>query len=165
MQKDLSAEADRERDRLRPGEASLDHPLPSDANLSFIGEITTPWHCRAECPRQGNIDGPDCVIEVFEPWQAALAGIEAFGSLEVLYWLDRSRRDLVLQKPAKSSTVVGTFALRSPARPNPIGTSIVKLVTRNGPRLVVRGLDCVTGTKLIDLKPDRCLFTPKAAEK
>ncbi|WP_164139684.1 TrmO family methyltransferase domain-containing protein, partial [Stenotrophomonas maltophilia] len=56
----------------------------------------------------------------------------------------------------------GTFALRSPARPNPIGTAIVTLIGVDGGTLSVRGLDCLDGTPLIDLKPDRGLFTPLA---
>ena len=56
----------------------------------------------------------------------------------------------------------GTFSLRSPVRPNPIGTHIVQLISVDGANLVVRGLDCLDGTPLIDLKPDRALFTPVA---
>jgi tRNA (Thr-GGU) A37 N-methylase len=58
--------------------------------------------------------------------------------------------------------VRGTFSLRSPARPNPIGTSIVELVNVQGSVLFVRGLDCLDGTPLLDLKPDRALFQPIA---
>jgi tRNA (Thr-GGU) A37 N-methylase len=47
----------------------------------------------------------------------------------------------------------GTFALRSPVRPNPIAASVVKLVEVDGPRLSVVGLDCLDGTPLIDIKP------------
>ncbi|MCY1311866.1 S-adenosyl-L-methionine-binding protein [compost metagenome] len=59
----------------------------------------------------------------------------------------------------------GTFSLRSPVRPNPIDTSIVKLEAVEGPTLLVRGLDCLDGTPLIDLKPDRTLFKPIAPPK
>ncbi len=114
------------------------------------------------CPRQGRPDGPVCRIELFEPWVPALAGITGYARLEVLYWLHRSRRDLVLQSPRDDGVTQGTFALRSPVRPNPIGTSIVTLVDVAGPILRVRGLDCLDGTPLLDLKPDRCLFTPLA---
>jgi tRNA (Thr-GGU) A37 N-methylase len=98
----------------------------------FIGRIKTTWTSRMEAPRQGRHDGPICRIEVFEPWVLALQGVEAFERLEVLYWLDPSRRDLVLQSPANSAKVHGTFSLRSPVRPNPIGTSIVKLEAIEG---------------------------------
>ena len=80
-------------------------------------------------------------------------------------WLDKARRDLIVQNPAHSDNIFGTFALRSPVRPNPIGTVLAKLVSVDGPNLIVRGLDCLDGTPLIDLKPDRCAFTPKAPPK
>ena len=90
-----------------------------------------------------------------EPWVGALDGIEAFERIEVLYWLHESRRDLVRQSPGNDGMTKGTFTIRSPVRPNPIGTSIVSLVSREGPALNVRGLDCVDGTPLLDLKPAR----------
>ena len=113
-------------------------------------------------PRQGRPDGPVCRIEIFEPWVAALDGVERFERLEVLYWLHLSRRDLVRQSPANDGAVRGTFALRSPVRPNPIGTAIATLVGVEGASVLVRGMDCVDGTPLIDIKPDRTLFTPIA---
>ncbi len=76
-----------------------------------------------------------------------------------------SRRDLVLQSPANDGAAHGTFSLRSPVRPNPIGTAIVSLISVEGGVLSVRGLDCVDGTPLLDLKPDRGLFTPLAPEQ
>ena len=66
------------------------------------------------------------------------------------------------QSPADDGQTQGTFSLRSPARPNPIGTAVVALVGREGAVLSVRGLDCLDGTPLLDLKPDRCAFTPIA---
>lgn len=133
-----------------------------DAWIEFIGVIRTPWTSRLMCPRQGRADGPVCEIEIFEPWVPALAGIAQYPRLEVLYWLHESRRDLVLQSPASNGETRGTFALRTPVRPNPIGTSIVDLVLVDGAILKVRGLDCLDGTPLVDLKPDRALFVPLA---
>lgn len=150
---------------IRPHEISVPIPEPDDARLFFIGRIHTPFKERKDCPRQGSVDGPECRIEIFDPWVPALQGIEAYDSVEVLYWLDKARRDLVVQNPAHSDTIFGTFALRSPVRPNPIGTVLAKLVSVDGPNLIVRGLDCLDGTPLIDLKPDRCAFTPKAPPK
>ncbi len=147
---------------IRPGEVAVDAPQARDAGLEFIGRMHTPWATRQDTPKQGAADGPICRIEIFEPWVLALKGVEAFERLEILYWLDRSRRDLVLQSPASNGEVHGTFSLRSPVRPNPIGTSIVKLEAVEGSSLLVRGLDCLDGTPLVDLKPDRCQFTPIA---
>lgn len=93
----------------------------------------------------------------------ALQGLEAYSRIEVLYWLHLSRRDLVLQSPANDGEVRGTFSLRSPARPNPIGTAIALLQRIDGGTLYVRGLDCIDKTPLVDLKPDGTLFTPIAS--
>ena len=147
---------------IRENEVAVAPPQEADASLVFIGRISTPWTSRMECPRQGRHDGPVCRIEIFEPWVQALQGVDAYERLEILYWLDRSRRDLVLQSPASNGKVHGTFSLRSPVRPNPIGTSIVKLEAVEGNVLLVRGLDCLDGTPLLDLKPDRTLFKPIA---
>ena len=106
----------------------------------------------ATAPRQGRADGPICRIEVAEPWIAALDGIETYERIEVLCWLHEFRRDLVRQSPANDGETRGTFALRSPVRPNPIGTALATLVAREGPTLLVRGLDCLDGTPLIDLE-------------
>lgn len=147
---------------IRNGEIAVAIPPPDDAGLIFIGRIHTPWTSRLKTPRQGRPDGPLCRIELFEPWVAALEGIERFERIEVLYWLHLSRRDLVRQSPANDGSARGTFSLRSPVRPNPIGTSIATLVQRDGAKLMVRGMDCLDGTPLLDLKPDRTLFTPIA---
>ncbi len=147
---------------IRPSEVAVELPPATDAGLIFIGKIQSPWTSRLKAPRQGRQDGPVCRIEIFDPWVSALDGIGRFERLEVLYWLHLSRRDLVRQSPASDGRARGTFALRSPVRPNPIGTSIVSLVEVDGPTLLVRGLDCLDGTPLLDLKPDRTLFTPIA---
>jgi tRNA (Thr-GGU) A37 N-methylase len=84
-------------------------------------------------PRQGRLDGPLCHIEIFPPWIPALDGLASYAQIEVLYWLHLSRRDLILQSPANDGSARGTFSLRSPVRPNPIGTSIARLISIEGP--------------------------------
>jgi tRNA-Thr(GGU) m(6)t(6)A37 methyltransferase TsaA len=150
------------RQTLRPLEVASSAPLSADATIAFIGHIETPWTLPEACPRQGSPDGPECTVVVNPPWEAALSGIEAFAQLEILYWLHLSRRDLIVQNPRHGDATRGTFSLRSPIRPNPIGLSSVRLVARQGSRLIVRGLECVSGTPLVDIKPDRCRFTPPA---
>jgi tRNA (adenine37-N6)-methyltransferase len=150
---------------IRSGEKAVPWPGASDAALVFIGRIHTPWATRDDCPRQGRTDGPVCRIEVFEPWAEGLRGLEDYSQVEVLYWLHRSRRDIILQSPRHDGGTRGVFSLRSPVRPNPIGTSLVTLAGIDGATLLVRGLDCLDGTPLIDIKPDRCQFTPVALPK
>ena len=147
---------------IRPAEVAVVPPPPTDAGLVFIGRIHTPWQSRLVTPRQGRLDGPTCRIEIFEPWVAALDGLHQYQRVEVIYWLHLSRRDLVRQSPANDGTSRGTFSLRSPVRPNPLGTSICGLLGIEGNIMLVRGLDCLDGTPLLDLKPDRAGFSPLA---
>ncbi|MCZ7677169.1 MAG: tRNA (N6-threonylcarbamoyladenosine(37)-N6)-methyltransferase TrmO [Roseovarius sp.] len=147
---------------LRPGEVAVDLPAAGDAALRFIGTIRTPWARREDCPRQGDAEaGPECRIVLDPVWHPALKGLEAHDLVEVFYWMHQSRRDLVAQSPRGDGKTLGTFAIRSPIRPNPISTSVVKLLRIEDGTLVVRGLDCVDGTPLVDLKPDRSSFRPK----
>ena len=144
---------------LRPGEVAVSLPASPDAGLYFIGVIRTPWTLRAECPKRGSPDGPICTIVVDERWRAALTGLAEHRRLQVLYWMHRARRDLVLQLPFRTGQLTGSFALRSPVRPNPIASSIVDLVAIEEGVVKVRGLDCLDGTPLIDLEPDRTSST------
>ncbi|WP_323717703.1 tRNA (N6-threonylcarbamoyladenosine(37)-N6)-methyltransferase TrmO [Paracoccus aminovorans] len=146
---DLSA------DPLRPHEQAVPLPAAFDAQLWFIGRIRTPWTQRGQCPRRGDpVEGPECRIELFEPWTPGLTGIQRHDHVQVLYWMDRARRDLVLQNPNYGDRATGTFALRSPVRPNPVASSVVRLLAVEGPVLIVRGLDCLDGTPLVDIKAE-----------
>jgi tRNA-Thr(GGU) m(6)t(6)A37 methyltransferase TsaA len=146
---------------IRPGEIEVPLPAAADAGICFIGRLRTPWPDRDACPKLGDpVSGPPCRIEVFELWRPALAGIEGHAFLQVLYWMHLARRDLVLQRPRSAERGYGTFALRSPVRPNPIAVASVALLAVDGGTLTVRGLDCVDGTPLVDLKPDRCPAHP-----
>jgi tRNA-Thr(GGU) m(6)t(6)A37 methyltransferase TsaA len=139
---------------IRAGEVAIALPARFDAGLYFIGRIRTPWKTRAECPKNPRQAGAAlCTIELDDRYAKALDGIEAFSHLVVLYFMDRARRDLVVQVPRHLGQARGTFALRSPVRPNPVALSVAKLVKREGTKLSVTGLDCLDGTPLVDLKP------------
>ena len=86
------------------------------------------------------------------------AGAQRRGEPAATWWCSigwtKSRRDLVLQVPRHYGVERGTFALRSPARPNPIALSVVRLMrSRRQHGSTVVGLDCLDGTPLLDLKP------------
>jgi tRNA-Thr(GGU) m(6)t(6)A37 methyltransferase TsaA len=138
---------------IRDGEIAVELPKNFDASLYFIGRIRTPWKTRDECPKNARESDAVCTIEVGPRWAAALTGVETCTHLVVLYWMNRSRRDLVLQVPRHYGVGRGTFALRSPARPNPIALSVVRLVSIDGTKLSVVGLDCLDDTPLLDIKP------------
>ena len=147
---------------LRAGEVTVTAPEQGDAQLFFIGRIGTPWSGSRDCPRQGDHDnGPVCRIEVNDPWRAALKGLEGHSHAQILYWMHLARRDLVLQSPRSNGETTGTFAIRSPNRPNPVSSSLVAIVEVGPDHVLVRGLDCVDGTPLVDIKPERCPEAPR----
>jgi tRNA-Thr(GGU) m(6)t(6)A37 methyltransferase TsaA len=138
---------------IRPGEEAVELPKATDAGIYFIGRIHTPWARREDCPKNARESDATCTIEVDARFAGGLKDVETCTHLVVLYWMDKARRDLVLQVPRHYGEQRGTFALRSPARPNPIAMSVARLVRRDGNRLVVQGLDCLDGTALLDIKP------------
>ena len=138
---------------LWEGEVTAELPKAFDASLYYIGRIRTPWKERKDCPKNARESEAVCTIEVDPRWAPGLKDVESCSHLVVLYWMDRSRRDIVLQVPRHYKVQQGTFSLRSPARPNPIAMSVVRLLKIEGNRLSVVGLDCLDGTPLIDLKP------------
>jgi tRNA (adenine37-N6)-methyltransferase len=140
---------------IRPGEAAVTLPGATDAGIYFIGVIYTPWRARSDCPKRGDLNGPVCRIVINALWRDALTGVSDHSNLQILYWMHHARRDLVLQTPYQTGRKAGTFALRSPVRPNPIASSVVALQQLDDLTLHVRGLDCLDGTPLVDIKPHR----------
>lgn len=139
----------------RPGESVATLPDRQDAHLIFIGRLRTPFLTRDDCPRRGDPEnGPLCRAEIDAVFRPALVGLAPGDSIDLLYWMHEARRDLLTQTP-RGQTPRGTFALRSPVRPNPIAVSRVTLVAIEDGALVVRGLDCLDGTPLLDIKPNR----------
>src|SRR6476661_6367228 len=138
---------------VREGEIIVQLPEKFDAGLYYVGRIRTPWTNREQCPKNARESEAVCTIEVDPQWAPALNGVESCTHLLVLYWMDQARRDLVQQVPRHYGVPRGTFALRSPARPNPIAMSVARLLRVEGTRLSVVGLDCLDETPLLDIKP------------
>jgi tRNA-Thr(GGU) m(6)t(6)A37 methyltransferase TsaA len=85
-----------------------------------------------------------------------LDGIEDWSHLYVIYWMDRiseEKKTLLCPSSEPKMPTVGIFATRAPVRPNPIGLTLVELVRREGNVLVVKGLDALDGTPVLDIKP------------
>jgi tRNA-Thr(GGU) m(6)t(6)A37 methyltransferase TsaA len=131
----------------------IDLPGTFDAGLYFIGRIRTPFKSRSDCPK--NTAESDAIgrIELDARFAAGLADLQLYSHLWLLYWMHQARRDLIQQVPAHLGRPRGTFALRSPVRPNPIAIAAVELIGVAGTTLTVRKVDCIDGTPLIDIKP------------
>jgi tRNA-Thr(GGU) m(6)t(6)A37 methyltransferase TsaA len=142
---------------IREGETALptDPAESPDAGVVFIGRIRSPWE-RGNCPRniaKARAEKPDVWIELDAKWAPALSGLEVGQPILVLYWMDRARRDLLTQMPAHVEQARGTFALRSPNRPNPVAASAVRITSLEGSRIGIDAIDCFDGTPVIDIKP------------
>jgi tRNA-Thr(GGU) m(6)t(6)A37 methyltransferase TsaA len=138
---------------VREGEQTIELPKKFDDGVYFIGGIRTPWKTRKDCPKNAGESDAVCTVELDARWVPALKEVATCSHLVLLYWMDQSPRNLVLQVPGHYGVQRGTFALRSPARPNPIAISVVKLLGIEGNKLSVVGLDCLDGTPLLDIKP------------
>jgi tRNA-Thr(GGU) m(6)t(6)A37 methyltransferase TsaA len=121
--------------------------------IVFIGHIETPYANPEDCPYTVNPGGPICKVVVLPQYAAGLTGLEVGGKVLVLYWLDRAHRAKPLVSERRSGKIAGAFAARTPHRPNPIGAALVTIEAISGTGLSVRGLDCVNGTPLLDIKP------------
>ena len=138
---------------IREGEKTVELPAKTDADVYFIGSIHTPWKKRKDCPKNAREADAVCTVELDPRFRDGLKDVESCTHLVLLYWMDKAPRNLLVQVPHHLGAHHGTFALRSPARPNPIAMSVVKLLGIEGNKLSVVGLDCLDGTPLIDIKP------------
>lgn len=120
-----------------------------------IGVIHSPYKEQLGTPIQpayaGDVRGR---VVVFEPYADALADLAGFAYVWLLYHLDRAKPYAGARViPYRDDRERGLFATRAPSRPNPIGMSVVRLVSVHDDTLVVEGLDTLDGTMLLDIKP------------
>lgn len=144
---------------VRPFEQALgfDPGQTPDATLSFGGAIRSPWHL-GHCPknlREARTLGGAFAIDLLQPYRAGLLGLVTGQSIIVVTWMGSARRDLILQHPTHRADPTGTFALRSPIRPNPIGLAVVRLLALDADagRLTLDAIDMFDATPVLDIKP------------
>jgi len=114
------------------------------------GDITT----RDDAPKNYSESDRSGTLEIYPRYGDGLDGISAGQTVVVLFWLHLADRDRLKVYPRgdRSRGLRGVFATRSPARPNPIALSELKVIARDGNRLQVTGLDVLDGTPIVDIK-------------
>ena len=110
---------------------------------------------RAQAPKQGDEGAPEATLVFEEGFATALDGIATGDELVLLTWLDRASRDVLRVHPRDDETrpEQGVFSTRSADRPNPIGLHRVTVLSIDGPRMRVSGLEALDGTPVVDVKP------------
>ena len=145
---------DEEPPRAPAGDPIHDPSAAGDFRFRPIGFVRSAYTDTAQIPRgPGAEHHAEGVLELLPEFEAGLTDIEGFSHLYVLWVFDRAAGVDLLSMPPTADRPHGVFSTRSPRRPNPIGLTVVQLLTRDGPRLVVRGVDMLDGTPVLDIKP------------
>lgn len=123
-------------------------------SFNAIGFVRSPYESTKQVPKGlGAQHEAEGTIEILPEFEQGLMDIEGFSHLMVLWVFDRSEGYELVGKPPSDDRLHGVFATRSPRRPNPIGLTTVELLSREGRRLRVRGIDMLDGTPILDVKP------------
>ena len=118
-----------------------------------IGEIHTPFIEKRDAPIQPTRSTARGQVEVYPAYVDGLRDLEGFSHIILLYVFHRSDNYTLRVTPFLDDQERGLFATRYPARPNPIGLSIVRLLAIHDHRLEIKGADMLDGTPLLDIKP------------
>ena len=120
-----------------------------------VGWVESPLTDRAQAPRQGDEGAPDAWLVFGPEYAEGIRDLAAGTEIIVLTWLDRAARDVLVTRPRDDPArpPLGIFSTRSPDRPNPIGLHRVQIVATGGTRILVRPLEALDHTPVLDVKP------------
>jgi tRNA-Thr(GGU) m(6)t(6)A37 methyltransferase TsaA len=120
-----------------------------------IGWVESPLVDRATAPKQGDEGAPEAWLAFRPDVRAGLRDLQVGAEILVLTWLDRADRDVLVVHPRgdRHNPLSGVFSTRSPDRPNPIGLHRVGILSTDGTRVRVTGLEALDGTPIVDVKP------------
>jgi tRNA-Thr(GGU) m(6)t(6)A37 methyltransferase TsaA len=118
-----------------------------------IGEIHTPIIDKRDAPIQSSRSTVPGQVEVYPAYVDGLRDLDGFSHIILLYAFHRSNEYTLSVTPFLDDQERGLFATRYPDRPNPIGLSIVRLLSIQDHVLEIEGVDMLDGTPLLDIKP------------
>jgi tRNA-Thr(GGU) m(6)t(6)A37 methyltransferase TsaA len=123
-------------------------------SMQPIGFVRSAYRSTQEIPKGlGAKHEAEGLLDILAEFAPGLTDIEGFSHLIVIWEFDRSEGFNLVGTPPSDDRPHGVFATRSPRRPNPIGLTVVELLSREGPLLRVRGIDMLEGTPILDIKP------------
>jgi tRNA-Thr(GGU) m(6)t(6)A37 methyltransferase TsaA len=123
--------------------------------LRPIGWVESSLTDPATAPKQGEEGSPEAWLVFDRSVSVGLANLRAGTEVIVLTWLHRANRDVLRVHPRDdpANPEQGVFSTRSPHRPNPIGLHRVTIVSIEGSRMLVRNLEALNATPIVDVKP------------
>ena len=126
----------------------------SDIIYQPIGIVHSPFKSPEGTPIQPVADkGNMAIIEVYPQYIEGLKDLDGFSHIYILFHLHLIKNAKLTVIPFLDDQPHGIFATRSPARPNPIGLSVVCLERIEGNKLYVQNIDIIDGTPVLDIKP------------
>lgn len=130
-----------------------------------IGIIHTPFKSKKEAPMQNYKSKAIGRVEVYKKYEKGLKDIEGFSHLILIYRFHKSRGFKLLVKPFLDNKLRGLFATRYPRRPNQLGITVVRLLKREKNILIIKGIEVLDKSPLLDIKPYVPEFTTKSKVK
>jgi len=128
--------------------------MSKQLKLDPIGVIETPFREPAGTPIQpSRARGARGEVHIDSRFQTGLKDLEGFERVWLVYWFHKAQGPSLLVTPFLDKQQRGVFATRAPARPSPIGMSVVRLLAVHGGILDVEDVDVIDGTPLLDIKP------------
>lgn len=120
-----------------------------------IGHVESPLLGVTLAPKQGDQGAPDPWLVFAPEVREGLRGMAVGDDVIVLTWLHQARRDVLVVHPRDdlNNPETGVFSTRSQDRPNPIGLHEVRVLSVDGLRVQVQGLEAINGTPILDVKP------------
>jgi len=125
-----------------------------DIHFKSIGVVHSPYKTVENMPIQSSASKDvEAEIEVFDKYKEGLSDLEGFSHIYVIFFLNMVKEPKLKVVPFLDTVERGIFATRSPARPNPVGLSLVELISVNDNIIKIRGVDMLDGSPVIDIKP------------
>jgi tRNA (adenine37-N6)-methyltransferase len=122
-------------------------------NFTPIGTVHT---SERKLPRHWSVSHVEGTLEILSEYTEGLSDIKTGQRIVVLFHFHKSSPfipKLLKQTPPHRNKALGVFSICSPRRPNAIGLSVLEVISKDGNRIRVRGLDMIDGTPILDIKP------------
>jgi len=128
--------------------------IDTQFSLNAIGIIRSSLKTIQDSPPSGKHELQEATLEIFPSYCLGLSGMHDLSHIIVCYWLHQADREVLRVYPHgdRNKEMIGVFCNRSPLRPNPIAISRVEILEVGVNKVLVKGLDAIDGSQIIDIK-------------